>query len=125
MPKPMKELEKELDRDLPEPKAAERSILITAHVLSKLGRPTLLHDVKARHLWGNYYRVNVYVGANITSVTVAHSYFLELDGAGNFVSCNPKISAAYPLGKVTNVSGFKDERPSIQSPGIAEPALTA
>jgi len=64
---------------------------IGAQVLLALGEPPGLVRVQVRPLWGDAYRVNVLVGADITSARVAHSYFLAADGEGNVVSANPPI----------------------------------
>ena len=64
-------------------------------VLSGLGRPRGLCHVQVRKLWGGRYRVNVFVGADVVSATVAHSYFLEADGAGKILSSSPPIARVY------------------------------
>src|SRR5262245_48634373 len=56
--------------------AARRQALIGASVLRALGQPAGLHRVQVRPLWAAYYRVNVFVGPDIFTATVAHSYFL-------------------------------------------------
>jgi hypothetical protein len=68
---------------------------IGGHVLGALGRPGDLFDVQVRRLWGDSYRVNVLVGANAASTTVAHSYFLVLDEAGNVHTTSPAIRRLY------------------------------
>ena len=64
-------------------------------VLSGLGRPRGLSRVQVRCLWGGRYRVNVLVGGDAASATVAHSYFLETDGAGKILSSSPPITRVY------------------------------
>jgi hypothetical protein len=64
-------------------------------VLSGLGRPRGLCHVQVRRLWGSRYRVNVFVGGDVVSATVAHSYFLETDGAGKILSSSPPIARLY------------------------------
>jgi hypothetical protein len=39
--------------------------------------------------------VNVLVGGNAASVTVAHSFFLEADGEGNVVAAVPALARRY------------------------------
>ena len=65
------------------------------NVLSALGRPTGPHRVQARRVWDNNYRVNVLVGQDAASFTVAHSFFLSADGDGNILTCCPPIVRAY------------------------------
>src|SRR5438067_8467413 len=57
----------------------------------------------------NSYRVNVFVGENVASAKVAHSYFLTADGNGNIIESTPKITTRYgtlvkgvPLDEVLN-----------------------
>jgi len=66
--------------------------VIGEQVLHTLGHPSNLLRVQARRLWENNYRVNIYIGADITSATIAHSYFVEVDGDGNIVESTPKIT---------------------------------
>ncbi len=70
-------------------------VLIGEHVLHVLGRPDDLCKVQVRQLWEGHYRVNVFVGAGITSARVAHSYFLVADSEGNIVASTPKIIRLY------------------------------
>jgi hypothetical protein len=73
----------------------ERSHLqavISKQVLRSLGEPEHLQVVQVRPLWGVYYRVN---GPDSASITVAHSYFLETDGAGNILASTPAITRLY------------------------------
>jgi len=51
--------------------------------------------VVVRRLWQDHYRVNVLVGSDLTSATIAHSYFLVADGDGKIVSSTPKITRKY------------------------------
>lgn len=68
---------------------------IGGHVLGALGRPGGLFGVQVRRLWGDRYRVNVLVGPDAASTTVAHSYFLVLDEAGNVHTTSPAIRRQY------------------------------
>jgi hypothetical protein len=75
---------------------AERiRIRIGGQVLLALGRPGDLRAVEVRPLWERHYRVNVLVGGHAASVTVAHSYFLEANGAGDIVEATPEILRKY------------------------------
>jgi hypothetical protein len=64
-------------------------------VLSALGRPAGLYRVQVTRVWGDNYRVNVFVGPDAASFTVAHSYFLSADGDGKILACCPPIARAY------------------------------
>lgn len=65
---------------------------ITTQVLASLGEPEHLRGVNVRRLWGQHFRVNVYVGRDPTTVTVAHSYFIVADVDGRIVSSDPTIT---------------------------------
>jgi hypothetical protein len=69
--------------------------VIGRHVLETLGRPSDLHTVQVRQLWDDHYRVNIFVGGDVASARVAHSYFLVADGTGNIVTSNPKVTKKY------------------------------
>jgi hypothetical protein len=72
-----------------------RSAAIGGHVLAALGRPDGLFCVQVRRLWGDRYRVNVLVGRDATSTTIAHSYFVVVDEAGNIDTTSPAIRRQY------------------------------
>ena len=75
---------------------AERiRVRIGGQVLKALGKPDGLRAVEVRPLWKRHYRVNVVVGGDAASVTVAHSYFLEADGTGDIVEATPEIVRNY------------------------------
>jgi hypothetical protein len=69
--------------------------VVRNNVLSALGRPAGNHRVQVRLVWGNNYRVNVFVGADIASFTIAHSYFLLADKDGKILTCSPPIARTY------------------------------
>jgi hypothetical protein len=73
--------------------------LIGEQLLHTLGEPGNLVKVQVRRLWENYYRVNVYVGVDVVSAKVAHSYFLTADGEGNIIESTPKIIRRYGVGE--------------------------
>ena len=73
----------------------EVNALVGKQVMDTLGRPRNLHGVQVRQLWEDHYRVNVLVGTDSTSITVAHSYFLVVDNAGNILAATPKIGREY------------------------------
>jgi hypothetical protein len=64
-------------------------------VLRDLGSPSGLHLVQVRHLWGNHYRANVFVGPDAASACVAHSYFLVADAEGKIAASTPCITRMY------------------------------
>jgi len=66
--------------------------VIRNQVLRTLGEPGGAGRVQVRPLWDNYYRVNVIVGADLGSVKIARSYFLETDGEGNIVESTPELT---------------------------------
>jgi hypothetical protein len=68
---------------------------IGVHVLRALGQPAQFQTVQVRPLWDGHYRVNVLVGGNAASATVAHSYFLQADGDGNIVATTPALARRY------------------------------
>jgi hypothetical protein len=51
--------------------------------------------VQVRSLWGDHYRVNVFVGPDPAMAKVAHSYFLVADGDGNILASTPTITRQY------------------------------
>ncbi|HTK75417.1 MAG TPA: hypothetical protein VL371_09180 [Gemmataceae bacterium] len=81
-----------------DPEVAERdrlSAAIGGHVLGVLGRPDDLFRVQVRRLWDDRYRVNVLVGPDAASTTIAHSYFLLVDEAGHVHTTSPAIRRQY------------------------------
>jgi hypothetical protein len=69
--------------------------LLSEQVLHALGEPRDLLRVQVCKLWPGHYRVNVLVGADITSARVAHSYFVVSDADGNIGTAAPKIAKVY------------------------------
>jgi hypothetical protein len=81
-----------------EPKVPASSSLeaaIRLNVMQELGRPVDLLHVQVRPLWDNHYRVNVFVGADVASAKVAHSFFLATDGDGVVLVSAPAILKQY------------------------------
>ena len=68
---------------------------VREQVIRALGEPADLLDVQVRPLWGPHYRVNVFVGVNITCARIIHSFFLVTDGNGNVLESTPKIKRQY------------------------------
>jgi hypothetical protein len=73
----------------------EQDAAIGSRVIRALGQPDHLQRVQVRRLWGHYYRVNVFVGEDVASSKVAHSYFLVADDEGNITACMPAITKQY------------------------------
>lgn len=89
---------KQQDKQLIDPekqKNAQRTAAIGKQVIRALGQPDDLHRVQVRALWENHYRVNILVGVDATSATIANSYFLVADSDGNIVLSTPKITKQY------------------------------
>ena len=70
--------------------------VIREQVMHTVGEPGDLLTVSVRLLWSKFYRVNVFVGAEIAFARVANSYFLEIDGDGKIVTATPTITRQYP-----------------------------
>jgi hypothetical protein len=70
----------------------ELRAIIERHVLHALKDPSGLCRVQVRPLWSNFYRANVLVEDQAGTVTIPHSYFLEVDGEGNIIEATPKIT---------------------------------
>lgn len=77
----------------PAPAQPEATDLIREKVLAALGEPPDMLRGQVRHLWGSYYRANVYVGKGLM-VRMAHSFFLDVDD-GEIVSSAPAIQRLY------------------------------
>jgi hypothetical protein len=69
--------------------------VIGDHVIGALGRPADGYRVVVRRLWEGHYRVNVLVGSDVTTTTIAHSYFLVADGDGTVHGATPAIMRRY------------------------------
>ena len=68
---------------------------VRGSVLSELGHPAGLYAVAVRRLWANYFRVNVLIGSDITTVQIAHSYFVEAGREGAIRNSTPRITRLY------------------------------
>lgn len=77
-------------RERPRPTAAIRQA-----VLAALGQPPRLYRVNVLPLWSNYYRVNVLVGSDLTSVETAHSFFVAADEVGRILASTPPLARLY------------------------------
>lgn len=76
------------------------NMLIGERLLHILGEPDCLLMVQVRHLWARNYRVNVFVGPDVASAKVAHSYFLVADSDGTIVESTPDIVPRYPVSTI-------------------------
>ena len=70
----------------------ELRAIIERHVLHTLNDSSGLCKVQVRPLWSNFYRANVLVEGQAGTVTIPHSYFLEVDSEGNIIEATPKIT---------------------------------
>src|SRR5262249_52607396 len=65
-------------------------------VIRFLGRPAGLRTVQVRQVYGDKYRVNVFVGSEEPgSIRVAHSYFVAADSSGKIIGSTPAITRQY------------------------------
>jgi hypothetical protein len=90
--------ERRAEKKRAEQKALEVGLLeavVRDHVLGELGRPPGPHRVQVTCVWGDRYRVNVFVGPDAASFKVAHSYFVEADEDGKVLASTPAITRAY------------------------------
>ena len=69
--------------------------VVRDNVLCDLGKPPGPHRVQVNCVWGDSYRVNVFIGPDVSSFKVAHSYFLEADGIGKILTSSPAITRLY------------------------------
>ena len=75
--------------------APGRESIIGENVLHGLGHPNNLYAVRVKQVYGDKYRVNVYVRADAVTYKVAHSYFLETDPSGKILTSSPTITRLY------------------------------
>ncbi len=78
------------DKGLPD--TEKLNVLIGSHILRALGGAAGKGRVQVRPLWDGYYRVNIVVGDGSGCFTIARSYFLRTDGAGNVLESTPKLT---------------------------------
>ena len=83
------------DKDLEQRQHETKTVLIGEQVIHTLGVPDALHNVQVRRLWGEHYRVNIFIGADATTAKIANSYFVQADSGGNIVKSSPKITKLY------------------------------
>ena len=85
----------ELQNRLAQDTRDNQETLLAEQVLHVLGTPRDLFRVQVCQLWQQHYRVNVLVGADITSARVAHGCFVEADCDGNIARAVPTIAKLY------------------------------
>jgi len=78
-----------------ETRRAPVEAVIAEGVLHRLGEPHNLHTVQVKPVYGDKYRVNVYVRADAASYKVAHSYLVSADGEGLVLASSPAITRLY------------------------------
>jgi len=73
---------------------------IKDRILKRLGKPKYFYKIDAHHLWGNKWRVNVWikttceVGIGVApSHSISDSFFVTIKN--NRISTNPKITKKY------------------------------
>jgi hypothetical protein len=69
--------------------------LIGEHVIHLLGTPDDLLQVQVRWVGGDRCRVNIFVGKDVTSGRVAHSFYLTTDGEGHILTSSPEVARVY------------------------------
>jgi hypothetical protein len=87
--------QKEHHQSIEKHKRETLNAVVGEHVIHTLGKPDSLRKVQVRRLWGDYYRVNILIGADASSVSIANSYFVMADGEGNIIEARPKIKKQY------------------------------
>ena len=73
--------------------------LVGKHVILALGRPPNMLRVQVRCLWSAFYRVNVFVGGDDASATVANGYVVQVSPDGHVLEAEPAIAKQYELVK--------------------------
>lgn len=89
------ELDAKPDTEQRERERQERIAAIGKQVIRALGKPGDLHLIQVRHLWGDHYRVNVFVGFDAATAKIAHSYFLVTNSIGAISASTPAITRQY------------------------------
>jgi hypothetical protein len=88
-------LQSEQDHALERHRRETLTAIIGEQAMCTLGEPRYFLQAQVRWLWEGYYRLNVYVGPDVASARVAHSYFLVADDEGNITSSTPTITRQY------------------------------
>jgi hypothetical protein len=86
---------REHNRKITEQERETFRVLIAEQVMHSLGEPKDLIMVQVRWLWEDRYRVNVFVGAAVTSAQIVNSYFLIVDSNAKIMTATPSIIKQY------------------------------
>lgn len=81
--------------DEPSAEASRLEALVGANMLRDLWLPADFHHMRVRQVFGDNYRVDVFVGADAASARFAHSHFLTADGDGNVLTSSPAFAGPY------------------------------
>ncbi len=73
----------------------QRTDVIRAGVLAALGSPKRLLKIAVHPLWGNNFRVNVWIGEGAIADAIPNSYFVNADQAGSILKAEPPIQKQY------------------------------
>ena len=66
--------------------------VIRQQVLAALGAAAGRSVVRVRPLWGNNYRVNVFLDGDPTDGRITHSFFVVIDAAGTVIASTPALT---------------------------------
>jgi hypothetical protein len=81
--------------ELAKPEPGLLEAIVRDNVLLNLGEPIGLHSVQVKCVWGDKYRVNVFVGGDVSSLRIAHTYFVQADPNGQILASTPSITRVY------------------------------
>jgi hypothetical protein len=90
-----KTLQHDRDEELCRDTREKLNDLIGEQVVHLLGTPVDLLRVQVRWVGGDRCRVNVFVGKDVISGRIAHSFYLTTDGEGNILTSSPAVARAY------------------------------
>ncbi len=88
--------QREQNKELEQHKRETLHALIGEQVIHLLGKPAGPHRVQVRKLWESFYRVNVLVGVDASSLRITNSFFLKVDGEGKIAESMPNIVKQKP-----------------------------
>lgn len=83
------------EKDMRQHEREALQTLIGEQVMHMLGEPSDLVQVQVRRLWKDRFRINIFVGPDLTSAKIANSYFVTADCDGNIVESTPRIKKQY------------------------------
>ncbi len=116
MPKAIKTEEKKPEEQEKKEVKVDLAPQIARAIISQLGRPKNLHEVKIISLWDDRYRINVWCGDDRgplhSSIRISDSFFVKVSPEGGIISCDPPLKKKYtsekplalPPEKPTNVA---------------------